>query len=95
MEKQKTPAKKTVSKASKMNDDARSSMPSSALMKLFEDELKDIYWAEKTLLKALPKMIDNATSEELIEALTNHLAETEEGSASSRFLNHSTKKQKQ
>lgn len=78
MEKQKTPAKKTVSKNSKMNDDTKSSMPSSALMKLFEDELKDIYWAEKALLKALPKMIDNATSEELIEALTNHLAETEE-----------------
>lgn len=78
MEKKKTPAKKTVSKNSKMNDDAKNSMPSSALMKLFEDELKDIYWAEKALLKALPKMIDNATSEELIEALTNHLAETEE-----------------
>lgn len=78
MEKKKTPAKKTVSKNSKMNDDAKNSMPSSALMKLFEDELKDIYWAEKALLKAIPKMIDNATSEELIEALTNHLAETEE-----------------
>lgn len=78
MEKKKTPAKKTMSKTSKMNDDTKSSMPSSALMKLFEDELKDIYWAEKALLKALPKMIDNATSEELIEALTNHLAETEE-----------------
>ena len=78
MEKKKSPAKKTVSKASKMNGDTKSSMPSSALMKLFEDELKDIYWAEKALLKALPKMIDNATSEDLIEALTNHLAETEE-----------------
>ncbi|MBK7968650.1 MAG: ferritin-like domain-containing protein [Bacteroidetes bacterium] len=78
MEKKKSPAKKTVSKASKMNGDTKSSMPSSALMKLFEDELKDIYWAEKALLKALPKMIDNATSEDLIAALTNHLAETEE-----------------
>jgi ferritin-like metal-binding protein YciE len=78
MEKKKTPAKKTVSKTSKMNQDTKSSMPSSALMKLFEDELKDIYWAEKALLKAIPKMIENATSEELIEALTNHLAETEE-----------------
>ncbi len=47
-------------------------------MKLFEDELKDIYWAEKALTKAIPKMIKNATSEELIEALTGHLAETEE-----------------
>ncbi|MEO5572715.1 MAG: ferritin-like domain-containing protein [Bacteroidia bacterium] len=53
-------------------------MQSSQLMKLFEDELKDIYWAEKALTKAIPKMIKNATSEELIEALENHLAETEE-----------------
>lgn len=52
-------------------------MQSSQLMKLFEDQLKDIYWAEKALTKAIPKMIKNATSEELIDALTNHLAETE------------------
>ena len=54
-----------------------SSMQSSQLMKLFEDELKDIYWAEKALIKAIPKMIKNATSPELIAALTSHLAETE------------------
>ena len=55
----------------------KSTMKSSQLMELFEDGLKDIYFAEKALLKAIPKMIDNATSEELIDALTNHLAETE------------------
>ncbi len=49
----------------------------SQLMKLFEDELKDIYWAEKALTKALPKMIKNATAQELVEALQNHLEETE------------------
>ncbi|MFP5040166.1 ferritin-like domain-containing protein [Parasediminibacterium sp. JCM 36343] len=54
----------------------KSPMQSSQLMKLFEDELKDIYWAEKALTKAIPKMIKNATSEALIEALTSHLAET-------------------
>jgi ferritin-like metal-binding protein YciE len=53
-------------------------MASSQLMKLFEDQLKDIYWAEKALTKAIPKMIKNATSEELIEALENHLEETQE-----------------
>lgn len=53
-------------------------MQSSQLMKLFEDGLKDIYWAEKALTKAIPKMIKNTTSEELIEALENHLAETSE-----------------
>ena len=55
-----------------------SGMQSSQLMKLFEDSLKDIYWAEKALTKALPKMIKNASSPELVEALENHLAETEE-----------------
>ncbi len=53
-------------------------MDESKLMELFEDELKDIYWAEKALTKAIPKMIKNATSSDLKEALENHLAETEE-----------------
>lgn len=52
-------------------------MQSSQLMKLFEDELKDLYWAEKAVTKAIPKMIKNATSKELIEALKSHLGETE------------------
>ncbi len=56
---------------------ANKGMKSSQLMKLFEDELKDIYWAENALLKGIPKMIKNATSVDLIEALENHLAETE------------------
>src|SRR5690606_27752155 len=47
------------------------------LMELFEEGLKDIYWAEKALTKALPKMIKKATSTKLIDALTSHLAETE------------------
>lgn len=54
------------------------SMQSSQLMKLFETELKDIYWAEKALTKAIPKMIKKATSEELIDALQSHLEETME-----------------
>jgi len=64
----------------KSNSNGRSNgaKTSSQLMKLFEDELKDIYWAEKALTKAIPKMIKNATSAELIEALENHLSETEE-----------------
>ncbi len=59
------------------NKTNNAAMQSSQLMQLFEDQLKDIYWAEKALTKAIPKMIKNATSEELIDALTNHLAETE------------------
>ncbi|MGO4773217.1 ferritin-like domain-containing protein [Flavobacterium sp. W22_SRS_FK3] len=50
----------------------------SGLTELFEDGLKDIYWAEKALTKALPTMAKNATSADLIEALNSHLTETEE-----------------
>lgn len=45
---------------------------------LFLHELKDIYDAEKRLLKALPKMAKNAESPELKQAFENHAAETEE-----------------
>lgn len=48
------------------------------LRDLFVDELKDIYWAEKELTTALPKMIRNAASQELIDALQGHLDETKE-----------------
>ena len=51
---------------------------SSKLGKLFEDELKDIYWAEKALTRAIPKMIKNASSQQLVNALKRHLNETEE-----------------
>jgi len=49
----------------------------SLLNDLFIDELKDIYWAEKHLTKALPKMQKAATSQELANALEDHLAVTE------------------
>ncbi len=48
----------------------------SQLMKLFEDQLKDIYWAEKALTKAIPKMIKNSSAPTLSAALKNHLDET-------------------
>lgn len=47
------------------------------LKELFVDELKDIYWAEKHLVKALPKLRKAATSEELANAFEEHLAVTE------------------
>ncbi len=49
----------------------------SDLMKLLEYELKDMYWAEKALVKAIPNMVKSATSQDLKEALENHLEETE------------------
>ena len=47
------------------------------LRDLYIDELKDLYSAEKQLVKALPKMAKNATNSQLKEAFTDHLAETE------------------
>lgn len=46
------------------------------LHKFFVGELKDIYWAEKHLTKALPKMKKAATTEELKTAFDNHLEAT-------------------
>jgi ferritin-like metal-binding protein YciE len=47
------------------------------LKELFVEELRDIYWAEKHLTKALPKMKKAATSQELAAAFEDHLAVTE------------------
>src|SRR5581483_3139505 len=43
---------------------------------LFEEELKDIYDAEKRLVRALPKMAKAASSEQLKQALQEHLEVT-------------------
>jgi ferritin-like metal-binding protein YciE len=44
---------------------------------LFEETLKDIYYAEKAILKALPKMAKKASSRKLQQAFTKHQKETE------------------
>lgn len=48
----------------------------SMLADFFHGELKDIYWAEKHLLKTLPKMVKAATSPALKQAFTKHMDET-------------------
>lgn len=48
------------------------------LDKFFYTELRDIYWAEKQLTKALPKMMQATTSEQLQEALDMHQQQTQE-----------------
>ena len=48
------------------------------LDELFHDTLKDIYYAEKKILVALPKMAKAAQSEELSAAFEKHHGETEE-----------------
>lgn len=44
---------------------------------LFVHTLRDIYYAEKQILKNLPKMIDKATNPELKQGFEKHLTETE------------------
>ncbi len=48
------------------------------LQDLFHDTLKDIYFAEKKILSALPKMAKAAESEELKEAFEKHEGQTEQ-----------------
>jgi len=43
---------------------------------LFTHQLKDIYYAEKQITKALPEMIEKATNPQLKEGFETHLAET-------------------
>ena len=44
---------------------------------LFVETLKDIYYAEKHILKAMPRMMKKAHGGELKKALENHMQETE------------------
>lgn len=78
-----TAAGKTASKTATAKNGAVKAKASAAdgLRELFVDSLKDIYWAEKALTKALPKMAKNATSENLIKAINDHLAVTQEQTA--------------
>lgn len=46
------------------------------LDKLFEKNLKDIYSAEKQLIKALPEMVKAADNEDLQDAFSKHLEQT-------------------
>jgi ferritin-like metal-binding protein YciE len=66
------PPRKTTSSRKKVT----SKSSKETLEDIFVDMLKDIYWAEKHLTKALPKMAKAAYSEELKEAIENHLEET-------------------
>jgi len=52
-------------------------MEDSEFHKFFVDGLKDLYWAEKHLVKALPKMKKASTSPELAAAFEKHTEETQ------------------
>ena len=76
--KTKTPAKKTTASKTPASKVKPKATAAEGLRELFEDSLKDIYWAEKALTKALPKMSKNATSENLKKAIDEHLTVTQE-----------------
>jgi ferritin-like metal-binding protein YciE len=65
-------AKKTTAKATGKTG----KMENSEFHEFFVDELKDIYWAEKHLAKALPKLKKAATNPELAAAFEKHTEET-------------------
>lgn len=90
-EKSKTAPKKQVSKpAATKNATKKATLKSSNTGKIAPkkdaaedlkdfllDGLEDLYWAEKALTKNLPKMMKNATSPKLKDAIAKHLKETE------------------
>ncbi len=51
-------------------------MPTETLEQLLEESIKDLYDAEKQLVKALPKLAKAATNPELKAAFTEHLEQT-------------------
>jgi ferritin-like metal-binding protein YciE len=67
-----TKAKSTGSSAARQQQSS-----GSELEKFFYDSLKDIYWAEKHLTKAIPKLMKAASNQELVAALEEHLEVTE------------------
>jgi ferritin-like metal-binding protein YciE len=48
------------------------------LKDVFVDQIRDLYDAEKQIVKALPKLAKAAQSEDLVEGLRNHLEQTQE-----------------
>src|SRR6266487_6610491 len=90
MEKSTSSKKNTTSSTASRGSTKRTTTPKNAtaasgtgiensmLTDFFVNELKDIYWAEKHLVKSLPKMQKAARSETLKQAIANHLDVTME-----------------
>jgi ferritin-like metal-binding protein YciE len=74
---QSTMAGKSISGANGANGSNGKQDQPSLLEKFFLDQLKDIYYAEQQLVKALPEMQKAATTEELEDAFGDHLKQTE------------------
>jgi ferritin-like metal-binding protein YciE len=70
-------AKSQVADESQKLEGITGKMKNSEFHEFFVDELKDIYWAEKHLVKALPKFKKAATTPELASAFEKHTQETQ------------------
>ena len=73
----KVPAKPAAPKKSTGDSTTALKQDTSLLEEFVLDAIKDIYWAEKHLLKALPKMSKASTTSELKQAFTDHLEVTQ------------------
>jgi len=67
----------SVERESSIGSYSNNHVSTSQLKKLFVEELKDIFWAEKALTQAMSKMIENAYNRELRMTLNSHLTDTE------------------
>lgn len=63
--------------ANTFKSDTKAVSSDAMLHKFFVDSIRDIYWAEKHIAKALPKMEKAATSSELKAAFADHLQVTQ------------------
>jgi ferritin-like metal-binding protein YciE len=68
--------KKSASALEQKENGKNSSSPS-YLQKFFIDQLRDVYYAEKELIKGLEEMKNASTTEELEDAFDNHKKQTE------------------
>lgn len=75
--KSKNTENKTDSATKNESGEVAKKMKDSEFHQFFLEGLKDIYWAEKHLVKALPKLLKAATSEELKQAFEKHTKETQ------------------
>ena len=66
---------KKITKATERSENGKKKQ--SMLEKFFIDQLKDMYYAEQLLMKALTEMKNAATTEELEDAFEDHRKQTE------------------
>jgi ferritin-like metal-binding protein YciE len=71
-------SRKTAKKAARKPAPAKRASNGPDLLEFFTDQLKDIYWAEKHLVQKLPSLQRAASSEELKNAIEEHIAQTQD-----------------